>query len=700
MKLFPRIIAMTAIALAASMPAAADNEVKVVKGQISDYYIPVVKEHVVKGKVTDTDGRPLEGATVMFFASPMHCNTDRDGNFSIKGSEVDSLLYIYYPGMELYKRPISNSYDNMTVVLNPASERTFLPRRKAQETPWYDPATYAPTTYCNPMNISYNFEPFNNNSRDGGSFRSSADPMALMYGDEVFLFSTNQDGFHYSKNLTDWEFARASFKRRPADDDQCAPAAYVSGDTLFYTGSTYRGLPVWYSTDPKSGKFRRAIDCNVLPSWDPCLFVDDDGKLYLYYGSSNEYPLKAVQLSRDDFYPISKIHDVMALHPKEHGWERFGMNNDDEVTLAPFTEGAYMNKHNGKYYLQYGAPGTEFKVYADGVYVSDNPLGPFTYQRHNPMSYKPGGYVQGSGHGGTFVDAAGNWWHVSTCMLSLKYKFERRIGLYPVGFDNDDIMYSSAAFGDYPNFNATADIKNPADRFSGWMLLSKDKPVQVSSTDSTFASSAITDESMRTFWAARSAGPDEWVILDLEKPKEIRAVQINYYDHKCNQYARADDLYHQYRVYASDNGRDWTLVIDKSDNDKDVPHDYVELQKPLTARYLKLENLHMPAGNFCLSGFRVFGLDRNIAAPDAVRNLKVRRDKSDPRNAMISWNASPRAYGYNIYYGIAPDKLYNAITVYDAVEYDMRGLDRDTPYFFAIEALGEGGRSPMSKTVK
>ena len=77
----------------------------------------------------------------------------------------------------------------------------------------------------------------------------------------------------------------------------------------------------------------------------------------------------------DDFRPISKIHDVVALHPKQHGWERFGMNNDDEVTLAPFTEGAYMTKHDGKYYLQYGAPGTEFKVYADGVYVSDNPAG-------------------------------------------------------------------------------------------------------------------------------------------------------------------------------------------------------------------------------------------------------------------------------------------------------------------------------------
>ena len=205
---------------------------------------------------------------------------------------------------------------------------------------------------------------------------------------------------------------------------------------------------------------------------------------------------------------------------------------------------------------------------------------------------------------------------------------------------------------------------------------------------------------MRTYWAAKTGGADEWVILDLEKPKDIRALQINYYDYKTNQHDRADDLYHQYRVYASDNGTDWTLVVDKSDNDRDVPHDYIELQKPLRARYLKIENLHMPSGNFCLSGFRVFGLDPDMAAPDAVKGLRVKRDKNDPRNAMISWEAAPRAYGYNIYYGIAPDKLYNAITVYDALEYDMRGLDRDTPYFFSIEALGEGGRSPMSKITR
>ena len=574
-----------------------------------------------------------------------------------------------------------------------------MQRQPAQATRWYDPAHPVTRTYCNPMNISYNYEPYNNNVQSNGSFRSSADPMGLIYKDEYFLFSTNQGGFHYSKNLSDWEFAPASFQRRPTDDDMCAPAAFVSGDTLFYTGSTYEGLPVWYSASPKSGRFKRAIERNTLPSWDPCLFLDDDGKLYLYYGSSNEYPLKGVQVSRNDFRPVSKIYDIMMLRPEEHGWERFGMNNDDEVTLRPFTEGAYMTKHNGKYYFQYGAPGTEFKVYADGVYVSDSPLGPFTYQQHNPMSYKPGGFVQGVGHSGTFQDLKGNYWHVGTCMLSLKYKFERRIGLYPTTFDPDGVMYSTTAFGDYPCWNADYDIKNPADRFTGWMLLSYEKPVKVSSTDSIYSASNLTDENMRTYWAAKTGEPGEWIEIDLGAMKHIKAIQLNYYDHKSVQHNRANDLYYQYRIYSSDNGTDWTLAVDKSDNDKDVPHDYIELGETLDARYLKLENIHVPSGNFCLSEFRVFG-NADGEKPLPVRNFKVARDKQDKRNAMISWNPSSDAYGYNIYYGIAPEKLYNCITVNGADHYDFRGLDLGTTYYFAIEALNESGRSALSKVVK
>ncbi|HAT62292.1 MAG TPA: xylosidase, partial [Prevotella sp.] len=436
----------------------------------------VIKE--IEGTVTDSSGAPLEGATVMIFASPRHCNTDSRGHYHLEVADGDDHVYAYYPGMEFANIYRKAEQKELNITLIKRKALTVNNRKDALNTAWYNPTQKHTTTYCNPLNIEYNYEPYNNNVKAHGSFRSAADPMALIYKNQYLLFATNQGGYFYSDNLSDWQFRQSTFQRYPTDDDVCAPAAFVSGDTLFYTGSTYEGLPVWYSTHPETGRWARAIEKSTLPSWDPCLFLDDDGKLYLYYGSSNDYPIKAVQLSREDFAPISKIKDVVQLYPKQHGWERFGKNNDDSI-IPPFVEGAYMTKHNGKYYLQYGAPGTEFKTYADGVYVGNNPLGPFTYQKANPFSYKPGGFIKGSGHGGTFQDMKGNYWHVSTCMLSQKYKFERRIALYPAGFDQDNIMYCSTAFGDYPTRNAEYSGK---DRFTGWMLLSYHKPIEVSST--------------------------------------------------------------------------------------------------------------------------------------------------------------------------------------------------------------------------
>jgi hypothetical protein len=261
-------------------------------------------------------------------------------------------------------------------------------------------------------------------------------------------------------------------------------------------------------------------------------------------------------------------------------------------------------------------------------------------------------------------------------------------------------MYCITAFGDYPCWNADHDIKNPADRFTGWMLLSYGKPCTVSSCDSTLTAENLTDENMRTYWSASSGSRDEWVEMDLGGQREVRALQLNYYDHKTVQHNRANDIYYQYRILASDDGEHWTLVVDKSDNDRDVPHDYIELREALNTRYLRIENLHMPSsGNFCLSEVRVFGKAEG-ALPQAVKKFTVKRDKADRRNAMITWTAADKAYGYNIHFGTSPDKLYHCITVNGDTQYDLRGLDLGTDYYFAIEALAETGRSPLSKTVK
>ena len=89
-----------------------------------------------------------------------------------------------------------------------------------------------------------------------------------------------------------------------------------------------------------------------------------------------------------------------------------------------------MTKHGGRYYLQYACPGTEFNVYADGVYVSESPLGPFAPAENNPFSMKPGGFMRGAGHGSTVEDKNGAWWHAATMQISMNHSFERRVGLW------------------------------------------------------------------------------------------------------------------------------------------------------------------------------------------------------------------------------------------------------------------------------
>jgi len=179
----------------------------------------------------------------------------------------------------------------------------------------------------------------------------------------------------------------------------------------------------------------------------------------------------------------------------------------------------------------------------------------------------------------------------------------------------------------------------------------------------------------------------------------INALQINYADHKSNQYSKAMDLYHQYRIFVSDDAQNWKMAVDKSKNDKDVPHDYVELTKPITGRYVKLVNVHAATGLFAVSDFRVFGNGLS-EKPKSVTGFKVDRNPSDPRNAMIHWNRQSDAIGHTIYYGITPDKLYNNIMVYEEGSYDFRGLDKETEYYFSIEAFNESGKSELTKKLK
>jgi hypothetical protein len=419
----------------------------------------------------------------------------------------------------------------------------------------------------------------------------------------------------------------------------------------------------------------------------------------MYNGSSNRWPMYGVEINRKTMEPVGTRKEMYFLESWRYGWQRFGEYMDDTF-LDAFAEGAWMTKHNGKYYFQYGAPGTEFSGYADGVVVGNGPLGPFTPQS-DPLSFKPGGFARGAGHGATFQDHWDNYWHVSTIAISVKNNFERRIGIWPAGFDAEDVMYCNTAFGDYPHYLPDGKSDHLQSRFTGWMLLNYQKPVMVSSALPGHPANHAVDESIKTYWSAATGNPGEWIQSDLGNISTVHAIQINYADHEVDSafLGKSLGVFHRYRISHSMDGENWQILVDKSENRQDVPHDYIELEHPVQTRFIRLENIQMPTGTFALSGLRIFGKG-NGPLPSPVRQFFVLRTEKDKRSAWIKWSPADNAFGYNIYYGTAPDKLYSCIMVYDANEYWFKAMDSMKSYFFAIESINENGiseRLPVSR---
>ncbi|RYD72640.1 MAG: xylosidase, partial [Sphingobacteriales bacterium] len=515
-------------------------------------------------------------------------------------------------------------------------------------------------TYCNPINIDYGYTPFESFT-EWGKHRATADPVIVNYKGDFYLFSTNQWGYWHSPDMLNWKFEERKFLRpwNKTKDELCAPAVGILGDTMVVFGSTYtKNFTLWMSTNPKANEWKPLVDSLEIGGWDPAFFTDDDGRFYMYNGSSNNYPVYGVELDRKTFKPIGTRMPMYILESWRYGWQRFGENMDNTF-LDPFIEGAWMTKHNGKYYFQYGAPGTEFSGYADGVVVGSKPLfydSQFMPQS-DPLSFKAGGFSRGAGHGATFEDNSKNYWHVSTSIICVKNTWERRIGIWPTGFDKDDVMWTNTAFGDYPLY-LPSERKEGGPAGPGWMLINYKKPVTVSSTLGSFNANNAVDESIKTYWSAKTANNGEWIQTDLGSLATVNAIQINYADQDAEFIGKQVGIFHQYKILSSTDGKKWTTLVDKTQNKTDVPHDYIELEKPVKTRFIKMVNIHMPTGKFAISGLRIFG-NGNGSKPDAVKNLIVLRTEKDKRSAYIKWQPVDNAFAYNLYYGTAPDKLYN-----------------------------------------
>jgi len=539
----------------------------------------------------------------------------------------------------------------------------------------------AAPTFCNPLDLSYRFQP------DKPSRREAADPVVVLYRDEYYLFASMSGGYWHSPDLRQWSFIPISPDVLPIED--YAPAAVVIDDTLYFTASSPVNNRLYRSTDPLHGHW--SVAGELFPVVDPDLFLDRDGRLYFYWGCSDRDPLYGVELDRaNGFRPKGEPVALWHGDPSLRGWERTG--DSHELPGPPWIEGSWMTCHDGRYYLQYAAPGTQYKTYGDGVLVADKPLGPFEYQLFNPFSYKPGGFICGAGHSNTFQDRYGNWWRAVTLTISVEHMFERRIGLYPAGFDREGVLFADTRFGDYPYYIPEGKLSPGDSPFTGWMLLSWKKPAQASSSAPGHPPALAFDEEVRSWWSAASGAPGEWLEVDLGASCRVEAVQVNFAEPGAQLFGRESRISQRYVLEGSDDGARWRTLADASRSESDHPHAWHPMEHLVRARYVRLRNTGtFPGGGaFAVRGLRVFG-HGSVDTPAVVDSFSLTRDPADSRNATLIWPAAARAEGYLVQWGAEKDKLYGSMQVWGITELDARWLEKGQAYWFRVDSYNPAG---------
>jgi len=539
-------------------------------------------------------------------------------------------------------------------------------------------------TFCNPVNVSYNF--WAQPGSTPPSYREAADPGIVVYKNDYYLFASHSGGYWWSTDMLNWTFVSPS----GLNVDNYAPTVEIQGDTMYFTAG---GASIYKTTNPKGGVW--TVAGNSVPS-DPCLFRDDDNKFYCYSGCSANGVIIVSQLDPAKSFGVTgKTDTCITSNRAAHGFEVPGDYNETP-TNDSWIEGSWMTKYKSKYYLQYAVPGTQYRSYGDGCYVSSSPFGPFTFCPQSPISMKPQGFVTGTGHSCTFVDRNGKYWHITTVVVSVLHSFERRLAIFPAGFDADSLLHTDTYFGDYPQYLPGFAPANAADNLAGLMLLSFKKASSASSTLSGHPASDAFDENIKTWWSATSANSGEWLRVDLGKACDIAAIQTNFAEQDIT-YAggRGTSFSHKYKVEGTaDTTAGWKMLIDKTANSKDVPHDFFPLDSIVNVRYVRLTNAGpMPGGcTFAVRDLRVFG-NANCSAPSAITSFTVTRNSTDKRMATVTWTKAVNVNGYVIRLGIAPDKLYNNYQVLsaDTTSCVIRSLNVGVTYYFSLDAYSECG---------
>ena len=375
-----------------------------------------------------------------------------------------------------------------------------------------DPALGKSPRYCNPLPMV---------SSSGAS--ASGDVTVIRDDDKYYMYCTG-GGAWISGDLVNWTFKRVANVPVAPHVVKYNGAFYMCGNDgpLFKADNPlgpFTNIGNWQNTPDVAGGWNGAFDMDI--------FIDDDNKLYLYYPGRGVSGIFVVPLDSHDLTKFAgRPKHLFGFNPN-HVWERYGEMN--EYTDVAWIEGPWLQKHNGTYYLEYSASGTQWKTYAEGYYSAKKPMGPFKYAPNNPLLRKTEGLVTGTGHGSIVEGPDKHLWQFYTIVLS-NPPGGRRIGMDPVAFGKDGNM--SVRVTDTPQW-APGVVADPTkDGDSGSIPVTINK-VRAMNALSKFSSQQLghdaayaVDNSSGTWWEPSPTDLQPTLTLDLGPATRFDRVQL------------------------------------------------------------------------------------------------------------------------------------------------------------------------------
>ena len=435
-------------------------------------------------------------------------------------------------------------------------------------------------------------------------FREMADPEVLYDDGKWYMFPSAGDAY-VSSDLAHWEFKKIIF----ANGEKLGYAPTITkcrGQYLLSSSWPFAGKMEILAAPSPLGPYRSLgtpVDGEgnpLEPEWlDPMLFTDNDGRLYAYwhFGGVGDGVFGIELDAGNPVRGIGKPVKLFDFNP-ENIFECSGDFN--EHSDYAWVEGESMFKHNGEYYLQYSAGGTEYRSYAVGVYRGKSPLGPFTGQK-TPVAQNFHGWVCGTGHGCWAPGPDDTVWQFYTVLNRRIHMFERRIGMDKVNFDADGNA----------SVKITATPQSVADGDMGIIPVSVNKKVITSSSYGCCYGNFAVDDCTHTWWMPAEQDNAPWLEVDLCQEFTISAFQVIWAEEGLDYRNGVTPEPAIFKVEFLDNDRETVLATaDYTDNTRDLLVDFRQIE-PVRSRYVRLSFvpasnplLHRGVNNFTLFGKR------------------------------------------------------------------------------------------------